>query len=372
MNSFLQPNLSTGICSLVSANTNNSADPSISVRLSQLPSAGTNAYFLYFPLLNSQRCYLSIGSPLYMKTSGGNIDDPSQSSVQDPNYYVLYQNFESTLTVTDSGTYELYANVTNVDFFSLPFTLGSYSYPSGTLYPTLDNLTQVGFPPTLGRTSILSSIATGLATDPSSPQQWPRCVIPFYTNPYAVSSPLTDLRVLAAKLDINLGTTSVQFVGGANTQLFFDPTYIQNSSKGPVAMQSYVTALWNYYMMNTLQITVYPGDPPPTATYTMSSIGSMMNPILRFTTSTMGATSPIDLPLQYLTTEALLSGDVGLWVFTPSGTGPYQTEISKAISALFTAGLLPPPLLWYSRSKFAIPISAPISTHTLITLPASA
>jgi hypothetical protein len=50
-------------------------------------------------------------------------------------------------------------------------------------------------------------------------------------------------------------------------------------------------------------------------------------------------------PATGLTTEELLGGDVGAWLpwLTPSAADPWQTEIAKIISTLFTAGFLPPP-----------------------------
>lgn len=339
---FLQPNTTTGICTLVSSATNNSADPSISVKLSLLPSAGTNTYFVYVPQMISGRFYLSVDKPLYMETVtvGGinKINDPSQTTVQDPNYYTLYQDFEFTLDVH----YDLYANVTNVDYFSLPLTMASYSYPTGDFYPTLDNLTQVGYPPTALRSSILSNIKAVLANDASNPPQWSTLAVPYYQNPYVLSAqPATDLRILAAKLGIALGQNGVSFQGAANTQTYFNPNYLQSTTSGPSSGTSYMQQLFNYYRTpNTLQITIFPASLPQ-ATYTMSSLAGTT---LQFVSTTLGAPTPITLDLNTLTTTALLSGAVGEWAtsFSPSGTNAYNTEIAKTISALFSAGKLPP------------------------------
>ena len=337
---FLQPNLSTGVCSLVLPNGVNSLDPSISVRLSSLPPAGDKCYYLYVPQLISGRFYVSVGSPLYMETlqSGGlyQINDPSQTTTQDPNYYTLYQDFEFTL----NDVYDLYANVTNVDYFSLPMTLGSYTYPSGALYPTLDNLTVVGYPASLPRSSILSSIRSGLINqDASALPQWKNLPVPFYANPYVASSPLTDLRILAAKLSISL-KNGYLFAGAAvsNKQGFFDSDYLQSTSSGPQASTSYMQALYNAIQATPMSMTVYPKD-LPAVTYTITASGTNL---LLDLTPTSGTSYTLDLGT--LTTEALLSGAVGEWSssFNPSGTGPQVTEISKVFSALFTAGMLPP------------------------------
>lgn len=341
---FLQPNLSTGVCTLVSSTTNNSADPTISVQLSQLPSAGTNSYFIYVPQMISGRFYISVDRPLYMETltvSGVNkINDPSQTSVQDPNYYTLYQDFEFTLDVH----YDLYANVTNVDYFSLATTLGSYTSPSGAFYPTLDNLTIVGYPLTLGRTSILSSIQTGLTNDASSPAQWVNLTVPFYSDPYVGGTPLTDLRILAAKQSISLGLNGVQFVGAGTPQAFFNATYLESTTSGPSASTSYMTQLYNYYNTggHSLQFTIFPNGQPQ-ATYTLTAGGSL---ILQMTSSSPSAVSPITVNLNNLTTKSLFDGAIGEWVaenaITPTNTDPWQTEIAKLLSALYNAGMLPP------------------------------
>lgn len=336
---FLQPNLTTGVCSLILPNGVNSADPSISVQLSSLPSAGPNCYYLYVPQLISGRFYVSINSPLYMETlqSGGvySINDPSQTSTQDPNYYTLYQDFEFTL----NDVYDLYANVTNVDYFSLPMTLGSYTYPSGDLYPTLDNLTVVGYPPALARSSILQSIRNGLANlDASSPPQWSRLPIPFYANPYAASAPLTDLRILAAKLSISL-KNGYLFAGAAtaNKQAFFDSDYLQNAVTGPQAGIDYMQALYNAIQTTPMSMTVYPKD-LPAVTYTITA--DTTNLVLDLT-PTSGTSYTLNLGT--LSTEAMFAGAIGDWSssFNPSGTGPVVTEIAKVFSALFSVGMLP-------------------------------
>lgn len=339
---FLQPNLTTGVCQLVSSATHNSADPDISVRLSQLPKAGTNAYFIYVPQMISGRFYLSVDNPLYMKTSvnGGisSIDDPSQTTVQDPNYYTLYQNFEFTLDVN----YDLFANVTNVDYVAFPLTLGSYSFPSGQLYPTLDGLAVVGFPETATRSSVLSQIqaslsGSGIAAD------WSYLSIPFYGNPYTNSDPQTLLRILAAKLSIALGK-STQFQG-APTPSFFSATYLQNLTNGPSAGKSYMQLLYDHYLSDQLQITVFPAANPQ-AMYTMRS--NNISGVLQF--DLQGAAGPapslMTVNLNNLSTSALLHGAVGEWVsegaISPAAADPWQTEIAKILSALFTAGMLPP------------------------------
>lgn len=340
---FLQPNLQTGVCQLVSSLTHNSADSDISVPLSQLPQVGPSEYLIYVPQMISGRFYLSVDTPLYMKTSvsGGvsSIDDPSQTTVQDPNYYTLYQNFEFTLDVT----YDLYANVTNVDYVSLPLTLGSYTYPSGQLYPTLDNLTVVGFPETISRSSVLNQIQSGLIGSGIA-SDWSNLLIPFYGDPYTNGDFQTVLRVLAAKLSIALGISpSFQ---GAPTPSYFSSTYLQNQAAGPAASKSYMQLLYDHYLSDQMIVTIFPAS-NPTANYVMNSSGT--TGVLDFTLqqSAGAAPSTISVDLNQLTTAALLSGAIGEWVsngaISPAAADPWQTEIAKILSALFTAGFLPLP-----------------------------
>lgn len=336
---FLKPDPTTGVCTYASPATNNSADPDISVKLSQLPSAGegSNAYLIYLPQQISGRCYLSIDYPLYLQTSDTTIGSPSITSPNDPNYYTLYQNFELTL---DAG-YGLYANISNVDYFSIPMGISSFTYPSGDPYPTLDGLTSSGFSESTTRQSILGTVSAELVSDDkSTTPQWVNLVVPFYNNPYIDAIPTTNLRILSAKQSINFATTL--FKGAAHPQGAFSSTYLQSTSSGPSSGKSYMTALGQYYLTNSLDFKIFPASEPE-ASYTMTALNSTT---LSLVSTTSGAPSPISLNLSNLTTLDLLGGDVGTWnadgVFTPAGTNVWYTEIAKLLSALFSAGELPP------------------------------
>ena len=350
---FLEPDLTTGICSLVSPSTNNSADPNISVKLSSLPSAGPDSYFLYVPQMISGRFYISVDRPLYMKTGTRSeqgetittIDDPSQTTTQDPNYYTLYQNFEFTL----DKSYELYANVSNVDFFSLPLQLSSHTFPSGDLYPTLDNLTVVGYPETSSRSSILQGLKneTNQTLTPSNfdtklKKNWNKLSVPFYKNPYESNpSVITDLRYVSAKTSIALEKGYLFKGGNTSATTFFDKDYLSNFEN------SYYSALFEYYSNGKkLDFKIFPAQ-NESATYSLTADSSSLILNLSLVQKTGGEAAPkiIKIDLNNLSTEALLGGDVGVWVkenvFNPNKPDPWQTEISKAISALFTAGFLP-------------------------------
>lgn len=104
-------------------------------RLSEFPSDPKlpNTYVLQMPRHGSGRIYLSLGSSITTSVVGSaapySISDPNISSPQDPNFYKLFDKFETSYlhkTVDEP----LYINTTSVDFVSLPLSL-SLEIPSG-------------------------------------------------------------------------------------------------------------------------------------------------------------------------------------------------------------------------------------------------
>ena len=333
---FLVPNLTTGVCSYALPSTSNSADSNISVKLSDLPSSGTNTYLIYLPQQIAGRCYLSIDYPLYLKTSNTTISPPVENDPRDPNFYTLYQNFELTL----DANYNLYSNISNVDYYSLPMGLASFTSPSGNPYPTVGGLTASGFSETTSRQSVLTTVTSGLITnDASQPKQWYKLTVPYYTNPYTQINPATTLRILSAKNSITFATNN--FVGGLVSQKAFNPNYLQSTSSGPSSGNSYMQDLGTFYQTGSLQFSVFPAGQPE-ATYTMTALNE--NTLHLVANSGTGATN-LNLNLNNLTTLDLLGGDVGAWnasgVFDPPGVTVWNTEIAKLLSALFSIGQLP-------------------------------
>ena len=200
---FLKPNRTTGVCTYASSSVTNSVDPGISVKLSSLPTNGTNSYYIYVPLQLDGRCYISVDRPLYLETTDGSIRSPSVTASNDPSYYTIYQNFELTL---DAG-YDLYANVSNLEYYSLSIALNSFTYPTGKPYTTLDGLISSGFSETTSRQAILTGVRNALINkDFSVDPQWSKLIVPFYDKPYEEGDPLTDLRILSPKKSINFAS----------------------------------------------------------------------------------------------------------------------------------------------------------------------
>jgi hypothetical protein len=322
-----------------------------SVTLDQLPTAtGTgipaSAYLIYLPINSSSRGYFSIKFPMYLATALNpalgvlGIDDSSVTSLTDPNFYTLYQDFEFGMVtpVTDSST-QLYLNLSWVDYFCLPMQLNSFEYPSGTEINN-DKSQPAGMPSSATRSQIISTTNSGL-TSGQTYASWGNLGIPYYANPYTDTAPLDYLRILAAKNSIGL-STSVQFLGAKVPQTYFPSTYASSTSQGPAANTSFMQAVYNFYKNgNSLTATIFPAN-APTAVYQITSTTDSANLQLQFVCTSGGGPTPITLDLVDLSMEKLLSG--ATWPFdlvSPAANINYTNELSKLLSALFTIGQLP-------------------------------
>ncbi|MBS0626156.1 MAG: hypothetical protein JSS32_08915 [Verrucomicrobia bacterium] len=371
---FLVPDVN-GYCQYVyptPSGTPSSADSS--VLLSALPTAtGTGqtdpAFLFYIPINSAARAYFSINNPMYLATAFNPqtgvlaINDSSVTAITDPNYYTYYQDIEFGLVPGTLSATLLYLNLSWVDYFCLPMQLETYSYPSNT--PIVNAVsTPSGFTPTTTRESIITATNTGLTTKQVTPNTWGVLGLAYYNNPYTDSTPTTYTRILAAKNSLSLGQ-SANFKGAKVPQKYFPPTFAQNTSTGPVASQSYMQTVYNYYNTtntgNPLTFEIFPAN-NPTAIYQMASDPTQSSTLtLKFTCLSGGGPSPIFLALNSLTTEQLLSGSV--WPFTPTNTSTaYTNEISKLISALFTIGYFPYPTATSMGSPFVNNTSGYVGT----------
>jgi hypothetical protein len=297
------------------------------------------------PINSASRAYFSIKHPMYLATALNpalgvlGINDSSVTSLTDPNYYTLYQDFEFGLVPQlNSSTSLLYLNLSYVDYFCLPMQLSTFSYPSNT--PIINSAsTPSGFPTSATMASILATTNAGLIAGAAS--TWGKLGLPYYTNPYTDMTPSTYLRILAAKNSIDLGTNPVQFQGGMVPGTFFPANYVQDTGTGPSTGVSFMQTAYNYYAstmpVHTFTFKIFPASLPESV-YTMTG-----NPLvageLDFTCVSGGGPN-MTLNLNTLSTEQLLSGSV--WPFS-SNNAAYTNEMAKLISALFTIGQFPFP-----------------------------
>ncbi len=361
---FLVPD-SNGICSFqYPTPTGSPSSAGVSVLLSALPTATNTgqtdpAYLVYFPVNSSSRAYFSINLPMYLQTALNPelgilaISDSSVTSLTDPNYYTLYQDFEFGLPNVDLSNTQLYLNLSYVDYFCIPMHLATYSYPSNT--QTSGNISiPSGFPSNVTMASVFSTTNNALSSKQTYPS-WANLAIPYYLNPYTgTGTPTTYLRILAAKNSIALHENTVQFQQAAVSPVYFPSNYFQDAAHGPITTpteKSYMQAVYDYYNTtntgNPFYFEIYPAAHEK-ATYTMQSDPTKAATLtLKFTCAT-STISPIYIDLagtNALSTEKLLSG--ATWPFTfPNGTSAaddldYGNEISKCLSGLFTVGHLP-------------------------------
>lgn len=96
-------------------------------RLSDFPADPTlaNTYVLQMPRHGSGRIYVTLGGSITTSVTGATkplaISDPNISSPQDPNFYKIYDKFETSFL--HKSNEPLYINTTSVDFVSIPLSL---------------------------------------------------------------------------------------------------------------------------------------------------------------------------------------------------------------------------------------------------------
>jgi hypothetical protein len=353
---FLTPNTSTGICSYEYPNadcTNGSV--ASSVALEQLPLAtGTGisgtAYLIYLPINTSARAYFSINNPMHLSTTYSAsrgllaINSPSIISLNDPNYYTLYQDFEFGLdeSSTNSST-NMYINLSWVDYFCLPMKLYANSYLGQGSDPTINNSVSgiSGMPSGSTQTSIMT---TTMNTLNSYPTTWAYLPVSYYPNPYTSTTSSGYIRILAPKNSTDLSTGRL-FSGGPVTYNYFPTNYVNNSSAGPVSGQSYMEALYNYYL---------PGTHSPLYAIITPTGGNLLYKVysdsgnagrLLFDAYEPGGSTAIPadntyLDLYTLPLDQLFSGGIDFANGFANDT-PIGAELGKLVSALFSIGQLP-------------------------------
>ena len=397
---YLVPDLTTGICSYVYPNVDGTpSSAALSITFDQLPPAKNinpqpgDAFVIYLPVCSSARGYISIGQPMYLPTIFNpapsrmvlDIGDSSVTALNDVNYYTLYQDFEFGLVnydpaanTTSTVATTLYINLSWVDYFCLPMHMAAYSYTGTGTDPLNLGQPYSGTLTNLTRENVINNMNTVFSAAPLK-NAWLGLEIPFYANPYIVSGTnrIGSTRVLAAKNSIALGSTT-QFKNVSSTTnpaQYFPSDYTSNTSNGPLTGQSYMLALYNYYLSHSFTFTITPPENTTSNTYTLTSVSGTTG-LLQFTGSGTAPVPPTtQLQLFYdgvptsttgdteVTTEQLLSGSV--WPFSPAIAVGYTNELSKAVSALFSIGQMPviapftSPFVSKAASSFNAPAEVP-------------
>lgn len=355
---FLTPNTTTGVCSYVYPNSDGSnSSAANSVTLSQLPLAtntgikGT-AYLFYLPISSSGRAYFSIQKPMYLSTTYSAsrgmlaINSPSIISLNDPNYYVPYQDFEFGLddSQTDSST-QLFVNLSWVDYFCLPMKLYGNSYLGAGSDPTINNSVcyPSGMPTGSTQVGIMTSTINSLSTYPTT---WGYLPVPYYASPYTSSTSSGTIRILSPKN--SAGLASGRLLTGGPTMTYFPLTYATNTAAGPSASTSYYQAVYNYYLASN------DNTYAPLYTILTPSSGLIMYEVvsdpsnagrLLFNAYQPNTTTAIPadntyIDLYSLAIDDLLSGGITFANGFTNAT-PIGAELGKLLSALFSIGQLP-------------------------------
>ena len=351
---FLVPSAVTGICTYQYPNpdgTNGSV--ANSVALSDLPQTSgtglTPAYLIYLPINSSARAYFSIQNPMYLSTTYSPakgllaINSPSPTTLNDPNIYTLYQDFEFGVnqSAVNSST-NIFINVSFVDYLCLPYRLSANSYQGLPVDPTITTgATPSGIPSGTTRTAIMSAVTGVLDTYTTS---WAYLPYYFYPTPYTSSNGSSIIRILAAKNSTALPAGRV-FDGGPTLNTF-PSDYLTNAATGPIGSESYMKAVYKYYLATAnapLYAVITPAagqilyqivsDPVTDGqlNFTAYTPGGMSNPITADDTS---------VNLYTIQLADFLSGNITFSNGFANDT-PIGAELGKLLSALFTIGQLP-------------------------------
>ena len=139
-----------------------------------------NTYVLQMPRHGSGRFYVTIGESVTTSVIGTaapfSISDPSVDSARDPNYYKIFDKFESSFL--HKANEPLYINTTSVDFVSMPLSLTMTIPGEPTKGP-------VGY--VEPRQAIFSTLATALKDGVTL--EWQKLVQTLDGNPMRVIAP---------------------------------------------------------------------------------------------------------------------------------------------------------------------------------------
>ncbi len=361
---FLTPAEGNGICTYQYPNGDGSnGSAANSVTLNNLPVAtGTGitgeAFLFYMPINTSGRAYFSIQKPVYLGTTYSPargmiaINSPSVISLNDPNYYTLYQDFEFGLgeSQVNSST-DIFINLSWVDYFCLPMKLYANSYQGNGADPMIVNgvAGPSGFPSASVQTSIMQTTMSSSNLG-KYPTTWGYLPVSYYANPYTSTTSSGYIRILAAKNSTDLGTGRL-FSGGPVTYTnYFPQNYLTNTATGPTSGVSYMETVYNYYPQtaqatNSLWAIITPASGYILYNvYSSTTAGTLQFDAYEWPVS--GSLVPISadnttLDLSTVPLDAFLSGGMTFLNNDFGNDTPIGAELGKLISTLFSIGQLP-------------------------------
>lgn len=224
-----------GVGTLVAATAGMTSLP-FARRLSDFPLApGTSdTYVLQMPRHGSGRIYLTLGESLSTTVIGAappyGVSDPNLGSSREPNFYRIYDKFESSFLPYTKGdptspTYDphetnpLYINITSVDSLSIPLSLGLTGNPA----PAKPG--PVGY--VKPRSEIVSAVQAGLKDGVTA--EWEKLTQALDGTTLRVIAPNKGLK------DLSPGGNDPCTLPGADP--CFDRDYFQ----------SHIRATWSHY-----------------------------------------------------------------------------------------------------------------------------
>ncbi len=332
----------------------NSFSPNFSYTLDQFPTVKdqTDLYLLYLPTgITSGRLVISIDHPSYLSVTidpgTGNFapNGPANggANFQDPNFYIINDFVECTLTALGSAPptdipVQPFLDNSQVDNLGISTLLGLY-YIDNT--NTVQQFTQTGVNTTnlVGYTEAVADIFSGfLAYNPgsASPNPWNNLLLPFYTDPYVSTTPAFYIRMLAPKHSVTM-TQPDSF-----SYPSFPSDFLTNAAYSNTT--AYLDQLFTYYgtPSNALYFTSDTRFNGSGITYESSVVGSGSSAILKFTGTGANSAYFINIPRSNMSVANMYSASTAL--ADSATSNPNQsidiTLLTGYFSSAFIVGLI--------------------------------
>lgn len=330
--------------------------PSYSFTLSQFPNSTTggptnennNDFLLYFPIgAQSVRIYVSLEQPMYCNVStpvGGQLtmNSPPAALFNDPNFNVIYDFLELTLTPLSQGNLYLpvqpFLDTSQVDSLGMSIQLALYKYDSQS--PTTSQQFIVNGTATtniVGYSQDRATLFSDLDTNLTLANPWGKLMVPFYSNPYdPTGSPSTYLRVFSTKTGAGGAAGQVeQPKGGLYTVPQFPNDFLSNPIYGKFG-KSFLKSMFDYYFSVPLYIQADQSFKGTGEVYHGTVSGIEPNRILKFAATS--SSYVIIMNEADITVSGMYSGTPA--VSSSNAPAADQLLVSAYVSCAFVTGLL--------------------------------